>query len=503
MEAACWRTLAPYVRLVFLAGTMTLHACTPHTDETSNKQVAFWISDAPFSADPLDYDAFIHHIAFSSVHFGLVTNYKIGQYTGLLAKGWEVSPDQKIWRFSIRENLHFSNGDPITAKDVSDSWHRMARLMHQRGSQAGFFEKLEGFSSFGKTGNISGLRFDKTHVTLNFTEPMPHLLDVLSFGLYSIVHNSCYDKVSGKWLNPRHTVASGPYSIKTWDETSFILQLRGDFPAELLHPKPLAEVKMEWTHGLRQAADILSGNSRENLGINGYSYHGETESRIAYIRCQSWTHPDSPLHDKLERKRLRGAFYSNLEHLGFKPTLSFFPLAIPSVKEFSSDAPTRESHPAARPKSLTYRPFAAEVSPLSELAAKALQQAATAEGFQAEAKDTPKKTVGAEFAPNLPAYHNDAVSIVTGILIDNPDADIRFMFKSQEGIRLPDPTGRGADLIGRTKIEVQKVNEVLWDDAIIWPVAHLSIGLWARKEIDFSLINTLVPPTAIHLIGWK
>jgi len=503
MEAPRRRTLTPYVRLLFLAGTMTLHACTPHADDTSNKQISFWISDAPFSADPLDYDAFIHHIAFSSVHSGLVTNYKIGQYTGLIAKGWEVSPDQKTWSFTLRENLSFSNGDPITTKDVADSWQRMARLMRQRGSRAGLFEKLTGFSSFEKTDKLSGLEFDKTHITLRFSEPMPNLLDVLSFGLYAVVHSSCYDKVSGKWLNPHHTVASGPYSVKAWNETSFVLKLRGDFPAELLHPKPLEEVKMEWAADQRQTADILSGNSRENLSVKGYVYHGETESRIAYIRCQSWTHPASPLHDKAERKRLRGAFYANLESLGFKPTLSFFPLAISAVKELSLDGLAKHAHPAAPWKSLTYRPYASEVTPLSELAAQALQQAATAEGFQAEAKDTPKKIVGAEFAPNLPVYHNDLVSIVTGILIDNPDADIRFMFKSQEGIRLPDPTGRAAGFIASPKIEVQKVNEVLWEDAIIWPVAHLSIGLWARKKLDFSLINTLVPPTAVHLIGWK
>lgn len=498
----CRRISAPPIRLLVFAASIMLNACSHHDDST-NKQIAFWISDAPFSADPLDYDAFIHHIAFSSVYAGLVTNYRTGQYTGTIAKEWGVSPDQKTWRFTLRENLRFDNGDPITTKNVVDSWLRMARLMSGRGSRSGFFEKLEGFASFEKTGRITGIEADEKYITLRLNEPMPQLLDTLSFGLYAVVHPSCYDKATGRWLNPRHTVASGPYSITKWDDTSFVLKLRGDFPAELLHPKPLAEVKFEWSPARRRAADILSGNSRENLTDGGYSYHGESESRIAYIRCQSWTHPDSPLHDKAERKRLREAFYAHLESLGFKPTLSFFPLAIPSVRELPRDIQAKAARPPAQPVPLRYKTYAREVTPLAELAEKALQQAAGAEGFKAEAQDTPKKIIGMEFAPNLPAYHNDVVSIVTGILIDNPDADIRFMFKSQEGIRLPDPTGKGIRLIGQQKINVQKVNEVLWDDAIIWPVAHLSIGLWARNELDFSLINTVVPPTAIHLIGWK
>ncbi|MEK7721870.1 MAG: hypothetical protein AAB359_05725, partial [Elusimicrobiota bacterium] len=72
-----------------------------------------------------------------------------------------------------------------------------------------------------------------------------------------------------------------------------------------------------------------------------------------------------------------------------------------------------------------------------------------------------------------------------------------------EGVRLPDPTGKCLKLIDKPRIDIQKVNEVLWDDAIIWPVTHLSIGLWGRTELDFSLINTIIPPTAIHLIGRK
>jgi len=479
------------------------NACSPNRDDTTNKQVSFWISDAPFSADPLDYDAFIHHIAFSSVHSGLVTNYRAGQYTGIIAKNWEVSSDQKTWIFTLRDNMRFSNGDPITSQDVVNSWLRMARLLTQRGSKAGFFEKIEGFSSLGKTGEIPGLKSDGKQVTLRFIEPMPQLLDTLSFGLYAIVHGSCYDKTSGKWLNPHHTVASGPYAIRAWDADSFVLQLRRDFPEELLHPRPLAEVKFQWAPASRRNAQIFSGNSRENPGAEGYFYHGETESRIAYLRCQSWTHPASPLHDKAERKRLRAAFYSNLESLGFKPTLSFFPLAIPSVKELNGDNIISAKRQLSNGKALTFKPFSAEIVPLSEVAARALQLAASTEGFRAEIKDTPKKIIGAEFAPNLAAYHNDIVSIVTGILVDSPDADIRFMFKSQEGIRLPDPTGKCAGLIDSTKIDIQKVNEVLWEDAIIWPVTHLSVGLWAKEEFDFSLINTIVPPTAIHLIGWK
>lgn len=484
-------------------GCVMLSACNSPQNTPLEKHATLWIADQPYSADPLDYDAFCHHIAFSSVNIGLVTNYSAGRYAGIIAKEWEASPDHKVWRFLIRKNMRFANGDPITPKDVVNSWRRLALILKRRGSQSGVFEKIEGFNSLEKTGRISGISSDENHVTLRFREPMPKLLDMISFGLYAVVHHSCYDANNETWLNPRQTIASGAYIIKKWDEESLVLQLREDFPAELRHSKPLSQVEIVWAPDKRLSSDIISGNSREKMPAGKYAYYGEAESRIAYIRCQSWTHPASPVHDKKERKQLRSLFYSELEKSGFKPTRSFFPLAIKSVHEIDEAPQSESKHLRSVKSTINYRPYRIEVSPLSELATKAMKQAAAADGLEIKLGDTPKKTMSDEFAPDLPLYHNDLVSIVTGILIDSPESDIRFMFKSKEGIRLPDPTGKGLKLINKSPIDIQKVNEMIWDDAIIWPVTHLSIGLWGRAELDFSLINTILPPTAIHLIGRK
>ena len=40
----------------------------------------------PFSTDPLDIDAMVHHISFSSVYSTLVSNYKNGELKGIIAE---------------------------------------------------------------------------------------------------------------------------------------------------------------------------------------------------------------------------------------------------------------------------------------------------------------------------------------------------------------------------------------------------------------------------------
>ncbi|HEX7475672.1 MAG TPA: ABC transporter substrate-binding protein, partial [Dehalococcoidales bacterium] len=51
----------------------------------------------------------------------LVTYTKAGDYTGVLAESWALSPDGLQWTFKIRKNVKFTNGDPLTAQDVAFS----------------------------------------------------------------------------------------------------------------------------------------------------------------------------------------------------------------------------------------------------------------------------------------------------------------------------------------------------------------------------------------------
>lgn len=40
-----------------------------------------------------------------------------------LAESWSVAPDNKTWTFKLRKNLHWSDGEPLTAADVVFTWN--------------------------------------------------------------------------------------------------------------------------------------------------------------------------------------------------------------------------------------------------------------------------------------------------------------------------------------------------------------------------------------------
>jgi peptide/nickel transport system substrate-binding protein len=69
-----------------------------------------------------------------ALHDALVKPMPGNLMTPCLAESWTVSPDQRVYEFSLRKGLKFHNGDPFTADDVKFSFQRAkgARLLHEK-----------------------------------------------------------------------------------------------------------------------------------------------------------------------------------------------------------------------------------------------------------------------------------------------------------------------------------------------------------------------------------
>src|SRR5690554_2099649 len=61
------------------------------------------------------YDGYVVDLVFE----GLATlNFDGDEYVPVVAKDWEISPDGKVITFNLREDIVFSDGEPLTASDV-------------------------------------------------------------------------------------------------------------------------------------------------------------------------------------------------------------------------------------------------------------------------------------------------------------------------------------------------------------------------------------------------
>ncbi len=180
----------------------------------------------PFSSDPLDYDAYVHHQTFTSVFGNLVSFNKKGEITPQIAESWSHDEELKKWIFKIRKNTYYSNGDLITAHDYEMSLKRVAFVKSIEKSQSGLLEHLVGYDKITNLNELEGVFSQGNELHLNFNTPTPELLSKIAFGFYSLAHPSLYDNKTGVWKNKLKSISSGTYEVSRWDENSFELSLR-------------------------------------------------------------------------------------------------------------------------------------------------------------------------------------------------------------------------------------------------------------------------------------
>ncbi len=101
-----------------------------------------------------------------------------------IAESWEISPDQKTYTFHLRRNAKWSNGDPVTAHDFIESYHRI--LSPPLASPVAYMlyavANAEAFNQ-GKIDNFDQVGFraiDDRTLEISLTNPIPYFLSLLN-----------------------------------------------------------------------------------------------------------------------------------------------------------------------------------------------------------------------------------------------------------------------------------------------------------------------------------
>jgi hypothetical protein len=478
-----------------------------YTNMNNNRTLQIWFARVPYSLDPLDYDALAHHVYFRSVYSSLVSDYKLGEITGVLASKWSANPEKTAWTFQIRKDLSFSDGQKIEPKDVAFSLNRAALMMKRANSQSGLLEHLKGIETLSAANVfIKGIAYDHQSVTLQFNKPMPDILTKISFGLYAIVSSKNFEQTTGEWKDKKNLIGSGPYKVEKWTDSEVILALRSDYPQDLLVTKPISKAVYRHDPESILSSDIVI-DFDDSLALDeSFKFHGPVKSAIRYIECEGWQKSDSICYDKKTRIALRNNFYAALNSLGFKTVKSFFPLAIKDVAELKI-AETSEG--TTNSVKLNSKKFSISKVANAYKSKKNQSQVTSQEAFEFGMNDLANKN-HLEMTSVSPVAKLPTTAMVdfrfrmTAILVDSPHHDIQFMFKSEHGIRLPDTNGEIKSYVTPGEFSVQKVNEMLWEQGIIWPLGHMALGIWKKDHtVNLASYNLILPPLDLHWIGWE
>tara|TARA_Y100000768_G_scaffold116943_1_gene86374 strand:- start:7168 stop:8595 length:1428 start_codon:yes stop_codon:yes gene_type:complete len=465
--------------------------------QKGTKIIVYKIETNPFSSDPQNYDYFIHHSIYRSVLGTLVSNYNSTEVKGVLAESWKNSENDKVWEFSLRENLYFSNGDKITSEIIIQSLKRIFLLLKRNGSKGDFFNYLNGIEKLNDLDDeIEGLRLKQGKILFVFKRSMPDFLEKISFGLYSIVHPSNYDKDSLEWQSELNVVSSYTYKIEKINSQNFELGLNEHFNLELGPENKFEKVIISWDEDIKP--DIYEGNSLEdNKKKKEFSFSGGVESGISFIRCHSWD-VDGSICSKLEdRMMLRNSLLNFLKNNGHNITTSFFPKGMKGLDQQEFPVEEHEINEGLLNYKLATRNFSNKKTKLWNSIESFFTKFTNRENKNDismrvffEEMDSEKRTA-------------DFIGIDTGILIDRPIDDVKFMINSTAGIRIPDMNGKLKKLASEEEVDVNQINKEIWDQAIIWPIAHFTSGLFSKSFVDLNKLNLIQPPIDFTWVGKK
>ncbi len=477
------------------------------------KKFTFSVSgERPSSLDPFLYDYFKHHPVQSMLHCTLTSLYRgTGAVAAELAESWKEENGGTLWRFKLRNDVHFSNGDRVTPEIVQQSLSRIFYLFRKQNTNYVFINKLKGISDFKElNGSPSGLRVDSktSEVIFEFDEPIKGFSEAISFGHFAIVHPKHFDPKTGQWILNASTdlIGCGPYRVKSDTEQSFKVVKRSDYPDNLSHRSGFSEIEMVFESSFDKPADIMLGGPNGSAKLEAtHKFFPNGSRTITYLRVFPWAFDGAIWKNKELRKTIRKVVYQNFKEKGANFSKSFFPTTLNGVTE-PIDENEENSNPDLLKKLSGSKinfgdPYPENYTGTYTLLYQGLMAAFDKLGFQVnKVRGIPVEVVVELNENPKKKMLIDIGSLWTGISLEDPESDVRLMF-SKEGIDLPDPTGKISQELKKSKINIQFINQQLYDDAIIWPISISNRGIWVRKDLDLSDYNTLKPLGELQWIG--
>ncbi len=161
-----------------------------------------------------------------------------------LAESWSSSPDRKIWTFTIRQGVKWSDGQELKAQHVLDSWERLLNP-HTASEYAYPLYVIKNAKAYNK-GELKD--FSKVGVSVNNkkSQLIVELKQAMSEFPYLVSHSSTYpvrkdviQKYGNRWTEPKNLVTLGAYELKKWEHDKQILLQRNDNYYKL----PLSKIK--------------------------------------------------------------------------------------------------------------------------------------------------------------------------------------------------------------------------------------------------------------------
>ena len=162
---------------------------------------------------------------------GLVSEEANGNYIPGVAESWTISDDGKTYRFKIRDNAFWSNGDRIVAEDFVFSLRRSVdpQTLSNYSSMLYPIKNARDVVLGKLSPDVLGVSAegDKTLV-IQLEEPTPYFISLLTHSTTYPVHPPSVKKHGSAFTRPENMISNGAFTLSNWRIQDYILLTRNE-----------------------------------------------------------------------------------------------------------------------------------------------------------------------------------------------------------------------------------------------------------------------------------
>ncbi|MBX3022184.1 MAG: peptide ABC transporter substrate-binding protein [Bdellovibrionales bacterium] len=154
-----------------------------------------------------------------------------------LATEWKPSKDARVWTFTLRKGVKWTDGVEFTGQQVIDGWERLLNpataseyayfLFPVKNARAYNGGKIKDFKEVGIKMN------DKGELVIELEKPMSFFPMTLTHHATFPIRKDVVEKHGDRWTDPDKIQTLGPYKLKVWDhDKALILERNEDYYGE-------------------------------------------------------------------------------------------------------------------------------------------------------------------------------------------------------------------------------------------------------------------------------
>ncbi|OLQ71694.1 oligopeptide ABC transporter substrate-binding protein OppA [Photobacterium proteolyticum] len=152
---------------------------------------------------------------------GLVTQDLNGDIVPALATRWQASDDRKVFTFELRDDVKWSNGEPITAHDFEYSFKRVidpkTAAPYAWYYSTAHIANADAISRGEKAVDSLGVKaIDDRKLQITLDKPVPHFTKMLVHESMFPVNRKALETYGDRWTKPENIVTSSAYKLSNW-----------------------------------------------------------------------------------------------------------------------------------------------------------------------------------------------------------------------------------------------------------------------------------------------